>query len=96
MIEELPVGPVSGSVVVWREVELVVRLAESIAETLIEDVALTGDVAGNAEVKLLLTTIEFENIPDITLEMADKAGLDAATGTEIAWVTLLEEDGSDG
>lgn len=76
-------------VVVW-EAELVVRLAELMAATLLDD------VAGNAEVKVLFIAIEFDNFPDITLEMTDKAGLDAAIGTEIACVTLLEEDGSDG
>lgn len=95
MIEELPVDPALDSVVVWRGVEPVVRLTESTAETLLDDVALIDNVAGNAEAKVLLIAIEFDSIPDITLEMPDGTELDAVAGTEIAWVTLLEGNGSD-
>lgn len=64
-------------------------------ETLPNDVPLVDEAAGDADVEVMLAATALDEIADSTLEMADRAGLDATTGTEIAWVTLLETGGSD-
>lgn len=55
---------------------------------------LVDETAGDADVEVMLVGIKFDKIAGSALEMADRAGLDTTTGTEVAWVTLLETSGS--
>lgn len=42
-----------------------------------------------------MLAIEIDEITGSALELADGAGLDTTTGTEVAWITLLEMGGID-